>query len=40
MRDMLSRCVEYQQKDYKHKMAFKKDPEKFLIELMRYDGSI
>ncbi|CAK0861800.1 unnamed protein product, partial [Prorocentrum cordatum] len=38
--DMVTKCVVYQQRDAAHVGLFMEDPEKYLIELMRYDSAV
>ncbi|CAK0833210.1 unnamed protein product [Prorocentrum cordatum] len=38
--DMTMKCILYQQRDQAHVTMFKEDPEKYLIELMRYDSAV
>jgi cytochrome P450 len=38
--DMVTKCVLYQQRDASHVAMFKENPERYLIELMRYDSAV
>jgi len=38
--DMVTKCVDYQKKMPAHVTMFKADPEKYLIELMRFDSAV
>jgi hypothetical protein len=38
--DLVTKCVQYQQRDASHVDLFKADPERYLIELMRYDSAV
>jgi len=38
--DMTGKCVKFQQDDAAHVALFQEDPEKYLIELMRYDSAV
>jgi len=38
--DMTTKCVKYQMRDPTHVTLFKQDPEKYLIELMRFDSAV
>jgi cytochrome P450 len=38
--DLVTKCVQYQQRDHIHVTLFKDDPEKYLIELMRFDSAV
>jgi hypothetical protein len=38
--DMTEKCVRFQKRDERHHQLFKRDPERYLIELMRYDSAV
>lgn len=38
--DMTQKCVEFQKQDVRHQELFQKDPEKYLIEVMRFDSAV
>jgi hypothetical protein len=38
--DLVTKCVKYQQRDPSHIGLFKADPERYLIELMRFDSAV
>lgn len=38
--DMAKKCVVYQKRDLAHERLFKENPEKYLIELMRFDSAV